>query len=513
MKKILTCLALLCLTLFVKANNVQITGVTTTVTGSVTTVNFSISWENSWRGGPANNYDAVWVFVKYYDDNNVWQPLKMTGNNITTPTGLTVDVASDKTGAFVYRSADGAGNIASSSISIGIQQQPGSFDVKVFGLEMVYIPQGSFWAGYNNVLNAYNYGDGNSLAPFQITSATPPTMGSSVGQLWDPRGNGTLNSSFPTGYNAYYMMKYELSQAGYRDFLNSISYYNNNFLPERSDITGSNYNTTGTRLFTTGVRNSLKVRSNSSSTGYVGADANNNATTSSANWDEANDGEWTACGSLYWSDAAAFLDWACLRPMTELEYEKAANGPEPQAYPRFATGTYIQPPTGALINANTSSEKQTRTSLTSNYINVSDANLGGPLRGGFAADATSDRKLSGGSYYGVMDLSGNLWEYCVTTGNVAGRSFRGNAGDGILSITEGRANQNSWPGIQNVNTATNAAGEVLKDYVAGICMKGGSFVETYPSAVTSLLQDALVATTPLVRNNFRGFGCRGVRQP
>lgn len=513
MKRLFLVLAFCCLALAGRANNVQITNVTTTVSGSTTRLNFSISWENSWRGGPANNYDAVWVFVKYYDDNNVWQPLKMTGNNITAPGGLTVEASSDKAGVFVYRSADGAGNVASAAVSVGVEQRTGSYDVKVFALEMVYIPQGPFWAGYNNVAGAYNYGDGNSLAPLQINSAFPPTMGSSTGQLWDPRGMGTLNSSFPTGYNAYYMMKYELSQAGYRDFLNSLTYNNSNLLPERSDITSGNYSTIGTKLFTTGVRNNLKVRSTSMNTGYVGADANNNATTSTTGWNEANDGEWTACGSLYWSDAAAFLDWACLRPMTELEYEKAANGPEPQPYPRFATGTYIVPPTGALANANTNSEKQTRTSLTTNYINVSDALLAGPLRGGYAADANSDRKLSGGSYYGVMDLSGNLWEYCVTTANAAGRSFRGNVGDGILSIPEGRANQNSWPGIQNTLTTTNTSGEVLKDYVAGISRKGGSFVESYQSAIISVLQDAIAPAGPLVRQNYRGHGCRGVRQP
>ena len=46
------------------ANNVQITGVTSTVNAGFTTINFNISWDNSWKGGPAGNYDAVWVFIK-----------------------------------------------------------------------------------------------------------------------------------------------------------------------------------------------------------------------------------------------------------------------------------------------------------------------------------------------------------------------------------------------------------------------------------------------------------------
>ncbi|MEO6547730.1 MAG: SUMF1/EgtB/PvdO family nonheme iron enzyme [Ferruginibacter sp.] len=505
MKKILSLVSLCFAGFCSQANNVQIGSVSTTVSGGTTSLNFTISWDNSWRGGPASNYDAVWVFVKYYDDNSIWQPLKMTGNNIVAPSNLTVDVSSDKAGAFIYRSADGAGNIAASTVSIGVQQQPGAFDVKVFGLEMVYIPQGPFFAGYNYAPGSPNYGDGNSASPLQITSAFPPTMGSASGQLWDPRGTGALNSNFPTGFNAFYIMKYELSQAGYRDFLNSLSYNNSYTLPERTDLSNTNYGVVGTKIFSTGVRNNLEVRSGSMVNGYIGADANNNNV-----YDEANDGEWTACGSLFWSDAAAFLDWACLRPITELEYEKAANGPDAQPYPRFATGTYIIPPTGGVANAFTSSESQVRTSIT-NYINTNDGStIAGPLRGGYAADATSDRKRSGGSYYGVMELSGNLWEPVVTTANAAGRSFKGNVGDGILSVLEGRANQPSWPGVANSTTVANTTGEVEKLFTAGIGMKGGSFVENYQSAVTSILA---VPNYPVTRFDARGYGCRGGRQP
>jgi formylglycine-generating enzyme required for sulfatase activity len=31
---------------------------------------------------------------------------------------------------------------------------------------------------------------------------------------------------------------------------------------------------------------------------------------------------------LSWFDVAAYLDWAALRPMTELEFEKVCRGPE-----------------------------------------------------------------------------------------------------------------------------------------------------------------------------------------
>lgn len=504
MKKVLflTGLYLLSCFLTVKANNVQITNVTTTVTGSVTTVNFNIKWDNSWRGGPANNRDAVWVFIKFYDINGVWQPLRLIDSGYTIPAALNLEIPSDKAGAFVSRSTDGMGNIASSSIKLRVQQQPGSFDVKVFGLEMVYIPQGPFYAGFYNTPGTFNYGDGNSAAPFLINTTYPPQMGNLPGQLWDPRTNGSLNSNFPTGYNAFYIMKYELSQGGYRDFLNSLTQYSGKFLPERSDLTISNFNVKGTLLFNTGARNYLEV-SGTSPSPFVGSDGSGNNI-----FDENNDGEWVACGSLFWSDAAAFLDWACLRPMTELEYEKAANGPDPLTDIKFATGTYLGPPKGAILNSKTSAETQARTS-NSNYINTAETNIGGPMRNGYVADATSDRLASGGSYYGVMELSGNLWEPVVTTGNTAGRSFKGNLGDGILS-PNGSANQATWPGIKNDGSIANTSGVISKINTAGIVAKGGSFADESFFSVTSYLWNP--ADYPATRSAAKGYGCRGVRQ-
>ena len=40
-----------------------------------------------------------------------------------------------------------------------------------------------------------------------------------------------------------------------------------------------------------------------------------------------------ACNFLNWADALAYADWAGLRPMTELEYEKACRGTN--MYPVF----------------------------------------------------------------------------------------------------------------------------------------------------------------------------------
>ena len=509
-------------TMFVKANNVQVTNVSTSTAGTTTLLNFTIQWDNSWRGGQGENWDAVWLFVKYKGDQTWYQHLDFTGTDITAANGLTVTVPTDKKGCFIYRSAEGFGNIGATNISLGIKQRAGSYDIKVFALEMVYIPQGAFYLGHSGG-NSDNFGEAGTVGstPFNVTSAFPPVIGAATGNLYDSRvtGTATFNSSWPTGYNAFYIMKYELSQAGYRDFLNASPGFFNNIFPERSDLTSGNYLTPGTKLFPGGYRNNLVIGS-PTNPDPVKANANNNTT-----YNEANDGEWVAANFLYWSDAAAFLDWAALRPMTEFEYEKAVNGPDAPGYPQFASGTYIQVPNisaAGILNPGTAAETVTHNNLNQNYINTNEfwgtatngTNFGQPLRSGFAADALSTRLSSGGTFYGVMEMSGNLWEPVVTAANVAGRSFNGSLGDGALSGLTGQANEATWPGTQNIVTNPNAAGQILKLNTAGISKKGGSFSVNLFSAVSDINYNPAVAgeAYPTTRTAAASFGCRGVRQ-
>ena len=519
-RTLLFCFACI-LTVFAKANNVQVTNVSTSTSGATTLLNFTIQWDNSWRGGPGENWDAVWLFVKYKSDQGWYQHLDFTGTDVTAANGLTVTIPSDKKGCFIYRSAEGFGNIGATNISLGIKQKGGAYDIKVFALEMVYIPQSPFYLGHSGG-NSDNFSEAGTVGttPFNITSAIPPVIGAAAGYLYDARvsGTGTFNSSWPTGFNAFYIMKYELSQAGYRDFLNAAPGYTSNILPERSDLTFSNNQTVGTRLFPTGGRNNLVI--GGAGVDPVKANANGNTT-----YNEAADGEWVAANFLYWSDAAAFLDWAALRPMTEFEYEKAVNGPDALGYPQFASGTYIQVPnisTPGILNPNTASETITHTNLNQNYINTNEfwgantngTNAGQPLRGGFASDGISTRLSSGGSFYGVMELTGNVWEPVVTAANVAGRSFNGSLGDGSISGLTGQANEATWPGTQNVTTSPNAAGQVLKLNTAGISKRGGSYAVNLFSAVSDVnYNPAVVADAyPTTRAAAASYGCRGVRQ-
>ncbi len=42
------------------------------------------------------------------------------------------------------------------------------------------------------------------------------------------------------------------------------------------------------------------------------------------------------CNYLSWDDTLYYYDWAALRSMTELEYEKAARGPDPGTSDAYA---------------------------------------------------------------------------------------------------------------------------------------------------------------------------------
>jgi hypothetical protein len=86
-----------------------------------------------------------------------------------------------------------------------------------------------------------------------------------------------------------------------------------------------------------------------------------------------------------------------------------------------------------------------------------NASLGfGPLSVGiFARDATTTRTQTGAAYYGAMEMSGNVWEQCVSVTN--GTTYDGVWGDGYLDAS-GQANTVNWPGGTGTGgTFTNRA--------------------------------------------------------
>jgi hypothetical protein len=122
--------------------------------------------------------------------------------------------------------------------------------------------------------------------------------------------------------------------------------------------------------------------------------------------------------------------------MTELEYEKACRGPLIRLRVMFAWGNVSITPTTGLSNDGTVSEAATPT--TANCI--CGSGISGPIRSGAFATSSSGRRDAGASYWGIMELSGDVWERSISVGN--GRTFTGLHGTGTLTLPSG------WPATQ-----------------------------------------------------------------
>ncbi len=195
-----------------KANNVQITG--TSVSG--TNISFNISWENSWYASAAPaNWDAVWVFVKYQDCNTkLWNHVNLNPSGHSVGSPLQVNTVTDNKGVFLRRSAIGGGNISSTAVTLSMNLPAGTYNYKVYGIEMVNIPQGDFQIGDASSYYTYNSISINSSA--QTSGLTAASIQASY--------SAAVPATFPMGYNSFYCMKYEISVEQYADFLNSLTF-------------------------------------------------------------------------------------------------------------------------------------------------------------------------------------------------------------------------------------------------------------------------------------------------
>lgn len=527
-KKLLT--AFLFIWAAAAANNVQLTNISVSnnITNTGKVIQFDLSWENSWRTGSTNNYDGVWVFFKFKDVTGKWYHLNFTGTNITMPPGASYDMGNNSAvtgvGIFIYRTANGTGNVNLTNVKAGITSYPGTFEVRGYAIEMVYVPQGSFYTGDGSSLNTLV--SGGSTNPFEVTAATL-SMGTAPGNLEDPfvtSFSGTL-TNFPNGYNDYWMMKYELSQGAYRDFLNTLtkSQQSSRIQINPESPAGSYIQGAASLLH----KCYLQIDSPATVNTPAKIRCYNNDTISY---------EWNPVALLTWNDAAAYLDWAGLRPMTELEYEKACRGPLAALSGEYAWGTADFNDWNTIINGNTENyvsfsntgrineTASNASAVIGNGTFGSNLNACGGMcftwanliRGGGFANAYSSRISSGAGYYGAMELSGNAYELTVTVANAAGRAFTGKHGDGALTA-QGNADENNWPGVNGAtgtNTAPgiyNGGAGVVSD--GGIIRKGGSFTVNIPELAVSFRNIPAAGTVSgnvLPSGNY-GFGIRGVR--
>ncbi|MCX6287191.1 MAG: hypothetical protein NTY96_08750 [Bacteroidetes bacterium] len=432
------------------ANNVTVTNSKLTgqnTSGQYTMVQFDISWENSWRTASApNNWDAAWVFVKYRipvasGGDGLWKHAWLNDIGHTVPTGSTIDIglldpstafnssANPGMGAFIYRGANGTGTYTATGIQLrwnygsnGVSDNA-IVDFQVYTIEMVYVPQGSFYVGSGGTeYNAF-YKYPTTTNPYQILNESSIIVGTETDNLYYPNTNlyggdrgSPIPAAFPKGYNAFYSMKYEITQQGYVDFLNSLT---------QTQANARKYTYAGERYAITGSA----AGSYSTTNPYV------------------------ACNYISFADVAAYLDWSGLRPMTELEYEKACRGPVSPVANEYAWGTtgiagsaYSISNSGANNEVISTNYSTTLGNAAYSSTTPSGGSINGPVRAGiFAGSAGNNgRVTSGASYYGIMELSGNLYERAICVGSPQGRAFGGAHGNGVLD-NAGNANVANWP--------------------------------------------------------------------
>lgn len=503
---ILPLILLLVLSNFVFSNNLQITNVTRGALPSGL-ITFNISWENSWyvTGKPAN-HDAVWIFIKFRTctgpGSTAWSHalLSTTMTDHTLSSGLSFaepisvndrfgNPGNHNTGCLIRRATIGKGHIVNETVTLKIVGSNGPttwndntpYDIKVFGIEMVQITEGNFVLGdyvvTNNMLRISSTNNG----PVSVVEEFP-AGGLSV---YDPiiPGNITIPTNFPKGYAKFYCMKYEISMGQYAEFLNTVSP-----VVYTSRINISNHGNYRFNMYLSG--------------GKVVTDRPDRA-----------------CNYLSYEDLLTYLDWAALRPMTELEYEKICKGTDiifPGGMYAWGTTTAIKADTirlgpedgtdtvkdvGANINAY---YVYTNCGFWGNYFRIVGGDAGnyttcqyGPIGCGiFARDATNKtREETGATFYGVMEMSGNVAEWCIGIADATVRStYTGIWGDGVPSDATGRYDTPNWPNIDTVSPY-------------GQAIKGGSWASDLPYCRVSDRTYASYYTS----GRDAGFGGRGVR--
>ncbi|MCE3008389.1 MAG: formylglycine-generating enzyme family protein [Bacteroidetes bacterium] len=412
-------------------------------------VQFQLSWQNSWMvSGAPGNHDAAWVFVKFrrcdaadltfshallsttLADHSLSAGLAFA-QNITTTDRLG-NAGNHNTGAMVRRSTDGIGHITGETVTLAIVgatdgatfEQTVDYEIRVYAIEMVQVPQAAYWAG--DVAGPLTY-KGFYMSTIVGADRARDGLNLSINRTWIDGeaarnlpisgGQVALLANYPKGFDAFYCMKYEVSAGQYVDFLNTLG------------------NVAALRFASafTAYRNTITIGTQ----GYVSTEPNR----ANNYMDEA--------------DLLSYLDWAALRPMTELEYEKVCKGVGAFSEGGFAWGRDVftlsqllritTPENGTELadasNANANCHyRGTTPSLNEHRLYDPAGNsLGeGPVGCGlFARNANEKRSTSGAAYYGAMEMSGNVWELVIhiaTDSRYAGNHpYTGVWGDGRLN--------------------------------------------------------------------------------
>ncbi len=467
-----------------KIENVLVSEVNTA--RKTATIQCSVFWDNAWKNDV--NSDGVWIFAKFRAPDGAWKHVHLksaSGSQYNyadcTPArfskGSDPDVGmlvpDEKTGFFLFR-LKGSGSVAAKDVRFvwdyvkdgltpdEVMKAP----IRVFGIEMVYIPKDKHYVGDpkgpdgpDNAL--YTYPNNGA---YLIASEDPILVDKKEGALFcdqdNPRSRDevpfTIPKEFPKGFRPFWIMKYELTSRQFCDFLNTLTRKQQQNMVE-ADISGDeikNYYVK-TNSEEEHLRNAIVTAKKGNGTVepvkfYTYAPAR-------------------TVNFMSWSNIAAIGDWAGLRPITELEYEKAARGPH-EAIPNELAWGVAMDDTANIGRVETFDgadgsgyeQKVPQKGVVNACFGggIAPFDVGkkekpdnpgfeGPVSGevfeNLRVAGVPERINDGASYYGVRNLSGNVWERCVTIGHELGRIYDAKHGDGQLD-DEGFANVANWPG-------------------------------------------------------------------
>lgn len=363
-------------------------------------ITVDLSWSASWRD--ERNHDAVWIVLRSREAGV--HRLDAEGHRVLSNNRhVEVRVSEDGIGAWIIPTHASQGSIEA-RVDLALRD-PTANTLHAWALEMVLIPAGAFEVGDDTpeVLSKgalHRRGkSGEPDGPFTIRSEAALALNKTPGGLWYGTEDhnayqgdqlGPIPADFPKGTRAFYVMKYELTQGQYVRFLNALPAAAR---AERGNQIREGEETETCAITLSGAR-------------FVAAAPDR------------------PCNFVSWADTSAFTDWMGLRPMTELEFEKACRGPKRPMPGDFPWGT-------------ASRDGVERVVLPSRDLSLQVEKV---------EDLLDDKRriALGASYYRVMDLSGSMWERVISIGHPDGRAFRGTHGDGKLDST-GNATNADWP--------------------------------------------------------------------
>ena len=372
-----------------------------------------VSWANGWNDlSTGGNHDAIWLFGREAQT----RPLQIHATTLLVGAArFHASIASGRLGLWIIP-ADGL-TFERDSALVEIEWSTDVQTLRLCAIEMVYVPPGPFWVGDSLSNNAL--GHFRTKRPFLIREGDQMLLNQGDQLATGEDEAGLLPHTDPLGTQGFFCMKYEVSQALWAAFVNDLP-------PEDKESLYPELRQNQLPAAFAYKRSQLGV----SASGQV----------------IVRQGGARAMGGLSWADLLAFLDWACLRPLSETEFEKACRGPLRPLPKEYAWGTQqAQAPLDSLLYDGTLAETEglqadAQTGRANFARFVGSPYLDGPARQGFAATAVADRIRAGAGYYGCFELSGNVWEQCVRL--VPNSTFPASPGDGILS--NGQANQAGW---------------------------------------------------------------------